>query len=49
MATKIQLFDLYEGDHRRRQKSMAYSLFMLIQMRPKEDEVNNDFKRVQKH
>ena len=47
---KIQLFDLYEGDHiEEGKKSMAYSLYYANPNATlKEDEVNNDFKRVQK-
>src|SRR5699024_3583061 len=47
---KIQLFDLYEGDHiEEGKKSMAYSLYYANPNATlKEDEVNDDFKRVQK-
>ena len=46
---KIQLFDLYEGDHiEAGKKSMAYSLYYANPKATlKEEEVNNDFKRVQ--
>src|SRR5699024_8701615 len=45
----IQLFDLYEGDHiDAGKKSMAYSLYYANPKATlKEDEVNQDFKRVQ--
>lgn len=46
---RIQLFDLYEGDHiEAGKKSMAYSLYYANPKATlKEEEVNNDFKRVQ--